>query len=340
MAQASGGLAVGAGTVRYAGGTSAGLGTLSPSLQWVSPGASIGVSVLAALLPHSAWALVGSTDARVTSHPFAGRWRVGSELSSTATSVTGGDRTGAVDLLAEVSRREASWGIAAAAGPSAGWIRGTAGAAGPHLRLRGWWEALDLHLTGSLESTRLLGSWYSDFTTGATVHHGPLDLTLTAAGRASPGWGSAAAGSAVLELAISPRLGLEVAGGSVLGDPLQGFPRTGFVSAVVHLFFPGRFLAPGRAMSRALTHPDASGRVEVTFHVMADSVSIAGDWNGWVPEPLTPVSPGVWKLTTRLAPGVYRFGLIIAPGRRWIAPAGYATVPDDWGGRAAVLVVQ
>ena len=336
--QASGTLALGTGTVRYGGGTSASLGTLSPSLEWASPALSVFASGTAALLPHSVWAFEGNTSFTYTSGAIAERWRINGELASAASSVTGGDRTGALTLVAELSRRGAGWGFALGGGPSAGWLTGVAGAAGPHLRIRAWQNWTDVHLTGSVEATRLLGAWYSDFTAGVSTHRGPLDLTVTAVVRASRGWGSAAGGSVAANLFLGPLVGLEVAGGSVLADPLQGFPRTGFISAGVRIFLPRR-PRPG-SMSHALARAGSNGIVRVTFQVPGDSVSIAGDWNNWTPEPLEQVSPGVWRLTRRLPPGVYRFGLVVAGDKHWIVPAGFASVPDDWGGRAAVLVVQ
>lgn len=337
-AQASGTLAVGTGTVRFGGGTSASLGTLSPSVEWVSPSLSLFASGTAALLPQSVWAVEGNTSLLWTSGPIGPRWRINGELSTSATSVTGGDRTGAMTLLGELSRRGAGGGVAFGGGPVAGWLTGVAGAAGPHLRLRVWRDWTDVRFTGSIESTRLLGAWYSDFTAGTEWHRGPLTMTLTAVARSSPGWGSAGGGSVTADLFLSPRVGLEVAGGAALEDPLQGFPRTGFVSAAVRVFLPPR-LRTG-AMSRAMATVGADGVVTVTFHITGDSVSIAGDWNGWSAEPLQRVRPGVWQLTQRLTPGIYRFGLVVAPDKRLVVPPGFATVPDDWGGRAAVLVVQ
>lgn len=336
--QASGTLALGTGTVRYGGGTSTSLGTLSPSLLWVSPALSAFVSGTAALLPQSVWAYEGNTSVTYTSGPIAERWRINGELSATATSVSGGDRTGALTLVGEIARRGAGWGVAVGGGPAAGWITGVAGAAGPQVRLRLWQDWTSVRLTGRIESTRILGAWYSDFTAGAGLHAGPVDLTVSAVARASRGWGSAAGGSVAANVFLLPQVGLEIAGGSALADPLQGFPRTGFVTAGVRVYLPPR--PRPSSMSRALAHAGRDGLVQVTFQISGDSVSIAGDWNGWSPEPLEHVGAGEWRLTRRLAPGAYRFGLVIGSDKHWVVPAGFATVPDDWGGRAAVLVVQ
>jgi hypothetical protein len=339
-AQVSGAVAAGAGTVRYGGGTSASLATLSPSLIWSTPGTAGWVTGTAALLPNSAWAFQGNGDLTLTSGVIAGRWRLGGELTGGVTTVTGGDRTGALGALGEWSLRGAGWGVAAGAGTTAGWIAGTAGATALRLRMRAWWLRDDFRLTASVEPTRFLGAWFTDFTAGAMLHRGSLGVAATIMARASQGWGSAAAGSVVADLAVSPRVGIEVAGGSALADVYQGFPRTGFASAGVRVFFPTRSSSGPISEARAaLANRDGDDFVTVTFHIVADSVAVAGDWNGWTPEPLEQVAPDLWRLRKHLAPGIYRFGLVLGPGQ-WTVPQGYPTVPDDWGGMAAVLVVQ
>lgn len=339
-AQVSGVVAAGAGTVRYGGGTSAGLAMLTPAVSWVAPGTAAWAMGTAALLPNSDWALQGNGDFTLTSGVIAGRWRLGGELTGGVTTVTGGDRTGAMGALGEWSLRGAGWGLAAGGGATAGWIAGAAGVAAPRIRLRGWWQKADINFAGSIEPTRLLGAWYTDFTAGAAVHHGSVDLAATIIARASGGWGSSAAASVVADVTLSPRVGLEVAGGSALADLYQGFPRTGFATASVRVFLPARSTTGPISEARAaLAYRDADDIVTVTFHIEADSVSVAGDWNNWTAEPLERVAPGEWRLRHRLAPGVYRFGLVLGPGQ-WTAPPGYPTVPDDWGGMVAVLVVQ
>src|SRR4029077_228685 len=219
------------------------------------------------------------------------------------------------------------------------WIAQAPGVASVRLRVRAWWERADLHLAGSIEPTRLLGSWYTDFTAGAALHRGALDVAAAIVARASRGWGSSAAGSVVADLALSPRLGIEVAGGSALAELYQGFPRTGFGSVSVRVFFPVHSAERPFAEARAaLAQRGGDGMGTGTFHLEADSVSVAGDWNSWPPEPLERLAPGQWRLRQRLAPGVYRFGLTTGAGQ-WTVPEGYPTVPDDWGGMAAVLVV-
>jgi len=206
--------------------------------------------------------------------------------------------------------------------------------------VRAWWQNQDVRLTGSVEPTRFLGAWYTDVTLGAALHRGALDLGVATVARASRGWGSSAAGSVVADLTLSPRVGLEAAGGSALTDLYQGFPRTGFASISLRLFLVRRSTAGPISEARAaLAHPDADDIVTIMFRVDADSVAVAGDWNGWTPEPLERVAPGLWRVRLRLEPGVYRFGLLTGPGQ-WVVPSGYPTVPDDWGGRVAVLVVQ
>lgn len=339
-AQVWGTVAGGAGTVRFGGGTAAGLATLTPSLTWIAPDLTGWVSGTAALLPGGDWAWLGSASVAAVSRPLAAHWRVGGEVTAGGTSVSGGDRTASLGALGEVSWRGAGWGIAGAAGTTGGWLVGAPGAASLRTRVHAWWQSPLVRLDAQAEPTRFLGAWFTDFTTSAAFHAGPVDVTLTALARASRGWGSAAAANVVMDVAFSPSVGFQMAGGSVLADPYQGFPRAGFLSASVKLFLPPR-PSPERLRkaTSAIAHPDAGGLVQVTFRLAGDSARIAGDWNAWTPEPLEAVSPGVWRFAKALAPGTYRFSLVTGDGR-WVLPAGFAQVPDDFGGMAAVLVVE
>ena len=80
-------------------------------------------------------------------------------------------------------------------------------------------------------------------------------------------------------------------------------------------------------------------RGNISFAVEAASrVEIAGDWNGWVSEPLTRDASGRWAIPPGLAPGVYRFNLRV-DGERWIVPEDVPAVDDGFGGRVGLLIV-
>ena len=82
------------------------------------------------------------------------------------------------------------------------------------------------------------------------------------------------------------------------------------------------------------------GRVRVTLlYRSVQRLDIAGDWNDWAPVRLTPDGPGRWSVEVTLPPGVYKFSIIV-DGTEWTVPDGVATVPDEFGGRVALLIVR
>jgi hypothetical protein len=73
--------------------------------------------------------------------------------------------------------------------------------------------------------------------------------------------------------------------------------------------------------------------------VNGTSVSIAGDFNGWRPEPMQREGRE-WQIHLRLAPGVYHYTFRSERGE-WFVPASVPTRRDDgMGGHVAVLVVS
>ena len=76
-----------------------------------------------------------------------------------------------------------------------------------------------------------------------------------------------------------------------------------------------------------------------TAEASGDALSIAGDFNGWKPAPMTREG-GDWVLRLPLAPGVYKYSFRDAGGR-WFVPASVPGRRDDgMGGHVAVLVVN
>jgi hypothetical protein len=104
--------------------------------------------------------------------------------------------------------------------------------------------------------------------------------------------------------------------------------------------YTGAFAPASGASPPAVTVRRLSpGRVQVTFQVAdAESLAIAGEWNGWTPQPLTKEGTDRWRIVLQLTPGAYRFSLVGA-GARWFVPPGVPTVPDDFGGTSGLLIV-
>jgi hypothetical protein len=70
----------------------------------------------------------------------------------------------------------------------------------------------------------------------------------------------------------------------------------------------------------------------------AGSVSVAGDFTGWQPQPMQRVGSS-WELELPLPSGVYRYAFVDAQGR-WFVPSGTPGRREDgMGGHVVVLVV-
>ena len=87
-----------------------------------------------------------------------------------------------------------------------------------------------------------------------------------------------------------------------------------------------------------------NGRLLFIFHDdVADSVSLAGDFNGWsqVATPLKRNSSGLWS-TDIVAPRAGRFEYkFIINGQRWMEdPSNGMKAPDNYGGLNSVLVIE
>jgi len=87
-----------------------------------------------------------------------------------------------------------------------------------------------------------------------------------------------------------------------------------------------------------------NGRLIFVFHDdSAQSVSVAGEFNGWdhVATPLERNSSGLWS-TQIVVPGAGRFEYkFIVNGRRWIEdPSNGMKAPDNYGGLNSVLVIE
>ena len=85
-----------------------------------------------------------------------------------------------------------------------------------------------------------------------------------------------------------------------------------------------------------------NGRLLFVFHDdSADSVSLAGDFNGWRAAPLERNASGLWS-TEIVAPRVGRLEYkFIINGRRWLEdPSNGLKTPDNYGGLNSVLVIE
>jgi len=335
---------LGVGTVRYPAGAGIGTAVLSPAVRHTSGALTADFSGSLASLPRGAWAGQGLTDLSLVSSPLAGSARFSVELTLAGTARSDNGSTAAAHGVAEVSRSFPMWGLGIGAGPSIGAISGDFPVTALHTRARAWWhpargpgagaEGPEIQL--SVEPTRFPAYWFTDASLSATLERGRAIVSLWVAGRTSPALASEGAGGAFVQYFATPRIALELGGGSYLPDPYQGLPRAGFFSVGVRLHHPAR---AARARAAPLVPAVRGDRLVVQFRIPgARSVAMAGDWNSWQGVPLRPLGDDVWEGTLGLRRGVYHFNLLV-DGSDWVVPNGVATVPDGLGGMVAVLIV-
>lgn len=124
-------------------------------------------------------------------------------------------------------------------------------------------------------------------------------------------------------------------------SPLRRYVAWAAVPLAVVLFtgaaalFEGRYRLEEKARARV---------VEVVFTApTAESVAVVGDFNRWNPSRNVMVREGragTWRARLRVPPGVYQYGFVV-DGREWLAdPTAPRSVPDGFGGRNSVLVVD
>lgn len=115
----------------------------------------------------------------------------------------------------------------------------------------------------------------------------------------------------------------------------------GGVPALAALLVLSVALFQGRYRMRELAQ---TRMVEVVLAApQAARVAVVGDFNSWDPNRNAMERlgrGGTWRARLRLQPGVYQYSFIV-DGREWLAdPAARSFVPDGFGGRNSVLVVD
>ena len=343
-AQVDGSVGVGAGTVRYPGGTSFGSAILSPSARYTSAALVADVSSSIASLPGGDWVGLGLMDLSAVTAPSAGGRQLGVEAIFAGTTVTGVGPTAAAHAVGELRWSGTTWGAGVGAGPSTGLISGAPPVTALHTRARLWWRP-NSGLTSttvqlSVEPTHFPEGWFTDAIAGATLERGRAVVSISTLARLSSTYASTVAGSAYLQVFLKPRVALELGGGSSLSEPYQGLPRAGFVTLGVRFHRSPRPPPSTAAPQWAPLVPEPRGDSLVVQFRMPDarSVAIAGDWNAWHPVQLRPLGEDVWEGALVLRRGLYHFNLQV-DGSDWVVPNGVATVPDGLGGMVALLVV-
>ena len=334
-------------TVRFAGGSTTGVLSLSPDYSYIGKSLQLSLGATVAAVPHSR----GYGQLRVgswfTSKPINGQWRLAADVELTGTALRGGRASASGSFTGEAVYVAPRWGAALGAGPTSGWISDTLVDSRPvtalHTRLRGWWsDALSTTtFTGSIEPNRLFGAWFTDITGGLLQRRGRFTTQVMATGRVSSTYTSRAAALFSVDYRLSSSWSINAVAGNLLPDPYQGFPSTAVLFAGARLQLPlHRASRPAVIRGNGFAVTRGGDGVTLEFERRgAQSVAIAGDWNSWLPTPLDSPRPDRWAVHLPLAPGVYHFTLLV-DGSAWTIPSGVPSVPDGLGGRVAVLVVN
>ncbi len=353
-AQLDASLGLGVGTVRYPAGDSSSRGAtrfsstmLSPGLHASSPRWTADLFGSVASLSGGTWSLQGRADIWAATAPLGDGFRLGAEGILAGTTRTDSGWTAAAHGIGELLWSAHKWGVGLGAGPSAGWSSDISGAVTAlHTRARLWWRpggggggGTDCFL--AVEPTRFGGAWFTDITAGATLERGSAILSVATSARfCSSGYCSKAAGSAFLQVFVSPSVSVELSGGGYLNDPYQGLPRASLVTLGVRLHGARRIRPDVPTVKwTPLVLATRGDSLVVRFDIAgAGSVAIAGDWDAWRPRQLRPVGDDVWEGTLVLRRGLYHFNLLV-DGAEWVVPKGVATVSDGLGGMVGVLLV-
>jgi len=210
-AQTQASFGLGAGTVRYGGGTSFSSATFSPAAGFASPNLVADVSDRSRLCQGRR----GRVRAEGTSGSRPLRCSTGGVLDGgfvAGTSRTDGAWTAAAQGIGELLWSRPRWGMGLGVGPAGGWIANDTPVAALRVRARAWWRTGGPDLQLSIEPTHFPGAWFTDASVGAVFEHGPAIASIWTTVRLSGVYGSSGAGSAFVQLFVTPTIALEVGG--------------------------------------------------------------------------------------------------------------------------------
>lgn len=135
---------------------------------------------------------------------------------------------------------------------------------------------------------------------------------------------------------LARRLELMAEGRQDALDPIYGStPRRSWTAALrVRLTEP-----PAPAEPVPASYDGSTATIALLSDDAGSSPRIAGDFNGWKPEPMVRAGDR-WLWSGRLEPGVYQYAFVDADGE-WFVPESVAGRTDDgMGGYVALLIVE
>ena len=354
-AQVEAGLDLATSLVKYNGYLASGAASLTPSVAWRSPRATLAARGTFLVFESGNTSVQGLLDAGVFSPPF-GSLRVEAAAEAGASSYAQFARFSHGLARLRVHALGSRWGLWA--GPLAGMISQGAGSrAASGIAVGWWWRSPIGALQLSWNRMAVGDTAYTDLEGRARWRRGALDVEGSAGARvASRGGGSGVYGDVSAALRLTDWLGLLVAAGTYPSDPVRGSIPGRFVTAGLRLaprqpprVAPVPQLAPPSApavSAPAVPLDGAHVSVEqldglpiLVVHVAgARRVEVMGDFTDWRPVTLAAAGKGRFQYALSLPAGMLRFNLRVDDGP-WGVPAGVGLASDEFGGSVGVLVV-
>jgi hypothetical protein len=354
-AQVESGLDVAASFVKYKGYLASGGASITPSVAYRSPRATLGARGSFLVFESGNTSVQGLLTAGAFSPP-AGRLRVEVAAEAGASSYATFARFSHGLARLRAHALWSRWG--AWAGPLAGTVSSGTGARAASGFAAGWWWRAPIGAL-QLSWTRVAvgDTAYSDVEGRARWRRGPFDIEGSAGARvASRGGGSGLYGDVSAAVRLTEWMGLVVAAGNYPSDPVRGSIPGSFVTLGL------RFTAPTSlrvAEVPQVAPPSVRGALEPLgrledarvaveeiddLHVLVVRVTgvrrveVMGDFTDWRPVALAATGRGRFRYALSLPSGMLRFNLRL-DGGRWGVPQGVAVAPDEFGGLVGVLVV-
>ena len=341
--------------VRYAGFLTSWAATVTPSLAWRSPRATLAARGTFLMFESGNTSLQGLVSAAAFTGPAGPvRLEAGAEAGASAyASYAHFSHALARVRLHALGEHWGIWG-----GPLAGGISSDGDGRAVTGLAAGWWGRVSgarLDLTWT--SVAVGDTTFGDLQARAEWSRGALDAEASLGRRtASRGGPSGAYGDGSLALRLGTRTSLVVAAGRYPSDPVSGSIAGRFVTAGFRVALrpearvaPLRSAAPdvsGRAAPgpppldgvRAALEEQGGRRYLVVRAEDARTVEVMGDFTDWQPLTLAPAGHGLFRCARPLGTGLYRFNVRL-DGGSWGVPQGIAAVADEFGSSVGLLAV-
>ena len=218
------------GSVHYDGQPSASSVQFAPEAHYERRGLSLDATGGYTTASDGSRSFDGGATGWAATRPSRGHLQLDGLVQGSLTSPAGDSASSSLFALGEVAWAGADRGVAAGAGVAHGAIQGAPSANAFRAELRGWREVGSVTLAGSLEPTRLNGSWFVEYAGSAERAVGPLDVTGSVRVREASAAPASVGGGAEVAWDLNRRITADLQAGRYLRDPYQGLPAGGFVT--------------------------------------------------------------------------------------------------------------